>query len=72
MTAPVSAQRTPAREAASAAPKRPATTRVTILTGRRMTDLVLPAGVPVETYIDDTVSVLEDILDGTPAEMLAG
>jgi hypothetical protein len=72
MTAPVSAQRTAAREAASAAPKRPATTRVTILTGRRMTDLVLPAGVPVETYIDDTVGVLEDILDGTPAETLAG
>jgi type VII secretion integral membrane protein EccD len=58
--------------AAGVAPARPATTRVTILTGKRMTDLVLPAAVPMETYIDDTVAVLADLLDDTPADVLAG
>ena len=53
-------------------PDRPATTRVTILTGRRMTDLVLPAAAPVEAYIDETVGVLEDLLADTPADILAG
>lgn len=53
-------------------PGRPATTRVTILTGRRMTDLVLPAATPIETYIDETVAVLAELLDDTPADMLAG
>lgn len=53
-------------------PGRPATTRVTILTGRRMTDLVLPAAAPVETYIDETVTVLGELLEDTPAEVLAG
>lgn len=53
-------------------PGRPSTTRVTILTGRRMTDLVLPAAAPVETYIDETVSVLGEMLDDTPADVLAG
>ncbi|AFM14901.1 type VII secretion integral membrane protein EccD [Mycolicibacterium chubuense NBB4] len=53
-------------------PGRPATTRVTILTGRRMTDLVLPSAVPIETYVDETVSVLADILEDTPPEMLSG
>jgi type VII secretion integral membrane protein EccD len=51
---------------------RPATTRVTILTGRRLTDLVLPAATPIETYIDETVAVLAELLDDTPKEMLAG
>jgi type VII secretion integral membrane protein EccD len=37
-----------------------------------MTDLVLPAATPIETYIDETVNVLADLLDGTPAEVLAG
>ena len=32
---------------------------MTILTGRRMTDLVLPASAPIETYIDEAVSVLQ-------------
>ncbi|MDR3663301.1 MAG: type VII secretion integral membrane protein EccD [Mycobacterium sp.] len=54
------------------APNRQATTRVTILTGRRMTDLVLPASTPIETYIDETVNVLADLLDDTPADVLAG
>jgi type VII secretion integral membrane protein EccD len=53
-------------------PGRPSTTRVTILTGRRMTDLVLPAAAPIETYIDETVSVLAEMLEDTPADVLAG
>ncbi|MGE0218537.1 type VII secretion integral membrane protein EccD [Mycolicibacterium sp.] len=53
-------------------PGRPSTTRVTILTGRRMTDLVLPSAAPIETYVDETVSVLADILSETPADVLAG
>jgi type VII secretion integral membrane protein EccD len=47
-------------------------TRVTILIGRRMTDLVLPASTPIETYIDETVDVLADLLDDAPADVLAG
>ncbi len=54
------------------APGRPSTTRVTILTGRRMTDLVLPSAAPIETYVDETVSVLADILADTPQDVLAG
>ena len=53
-------------------PGRPSTTRVTILTGRRMTDLVLPASAPIDTYIDETVSVLAELLDEAPADVLAG
>lgn len=53
-------------------PGRPSTTRVTILTGRRMTDLVLPASTPIETYIDETVSVLAELLEDTPKDVLAG
>lgn len=56
----------------SVTPGRPSTTRVTILTGRRMTDLVLPAAAPVETYIDETVSVLGEMLEDTPTDVLAG
>ncbi|XTP34798.1 type VII secretion integral membrane protein EccD [Mycobacterium sp. TJFP1] len=52
-------------------PGRPTTTRVTILTGRRMTDLVLPSAAPIETYVDETVSVLADILADTPENVLA-
>lgn len=37
-----------------------------------MTDLVLPSAAAVETYVDETVSVLADILEDTPADMLAG
>lgn len=37
-----------------------------------MTDLVLPAAAPVETYIDETVTVLAEMLEETPAEVLAG
>ena len=37
-----------------------------------MTDLVLPAATPIETYIDETVAVLAELLDDTPADMLAG
>ncbi|PQP50176.1 type VII secretion integral membrane protein EccD [Mycolicibacterium austroafricanum] len=52
-------------------PGRPTTTRVTILTGRRMTDLVLPSAAPIEAYVDETVSVLADILADTPENVLA-
>lgn len=58
--------------AAGAAPAKPSTTRVTILTGRRLTDVVLPSTAPIETYIDDTVAVLAEILGETSAEVLAG
>ena len=37
-----------------------------------MTDLVLPAAAPVETYIDETVTVLGELLEDTPADVLAG
>jgi type VII secretion integral membrane protein EccD len=37
-----------------------------------MTDVVLPSSTPIETYIDDTVAVLAEILEGTPADVLAG
>jgi type VII secretion integral membrane protein EccD len=57
---------------AAATPAKPATTRVTILTGRRMSDVVLPSSAAIETYIDDTVAVLAEILDDTPADVLAG
>jgi type VII secretion integral membrane protein EccD len=52
--------------------QRPSTTRVTILTGRRMTDLVLPASAPIETYIDETVAVLGELLEDTPKDVLGG
>ncbi|MBS1696719.1 MAG: type VII secretion integral membrane protein EccD [Actinobacteria bacterium] len=51
---------------------RPSTTRVTILTGRRMTDLVLPSSTPIETYIDETVSVLAELLEDSPKDILGG
>ncbi|HET7666145.1 MAG TPA: EsaB/YukD family protein, partial [Mycobacterium sp.] len=56
----------------SVTPGQPSTTRVTILTGRRMTDLVLPASAPIETYIDEAVSVLAELLEDTPKDVLAG
>ena len=56
----------------SVTPGRPSTTRVTILTGRRMTDLVLPASPPIETYIDETVAVLGEMLEDTPKDVLGG
>lgn len=37
-----------------------------------MTDVVLPSSAPIETYIDDTVAVLAEILEDTPADVLAG
>lgn len=37
-----------------------------------MTDLVLPAATPMGIYIDETVSVLADLLEDTPADVLAG
>jgi type VII secretion integral membrane protein EccD len=37
-----------------------------------MTDLVLPAAAPIETFIDETVSVLAETLEDTPADVLAG
>jgi type VII secretion integral membrane protein EccD len=53
-------------------PAKPATTRVTILTGKRLTDVVLPSSAPIETYVDDTVSVLANMLEDTSADVLAG
>lgn len=61
-----------AASTSSVTPGRPSTTRVTILTGRRMTDLVLPAAAPIETYIDETVSVLAELMEDTPKDVLAG
>lgn len=57
---------------AAAPPTRPAGTRVTILIGRQMTDVVLPSVAPIENYVDDTVAVLADLLGDTSAEVLAG
>ncbi len=37
-----------------------------------MTDLVLPAAAPIESYIDETVSFLAELLEDTPADVLAG
>jgi ESX secretion system protein EccD len=37
-----------------------------------MTDLVLPAAAPIETYIDETVSVLAELMEDTPKDVLAG
>ncbi len=45
---------------------------MTVLTGKRMTDLVLPSAAPMEAYIDETVAVLADLLEDTPADVLAG
>jgi type VII secretion integral membrane protein EccD len=67
LTATAAAQSTP-----GVTPGRPSTTRVTILTGRRMTDLVLPASAAVDAYIDETVTVLAELLEDTPADVLAG
>lgn len=33
---------------------------------------MLPAAAPMETYIDETVAILADLLEDTPAEILAG
>jgi type VII secretion integral membrane protein EccD len=69
--APVGAAAPAARNGA-AAPGRPPTTRVTVLTGRRMTDLVLPASAPMDSYLDDTVAALAELSDDAPADVLAG
>ena len=37
-----------------------------------MTDVVLPSSTPIETYIDDAVAVLAELLEDTPADVLAG
>lgn len=37
-----------------------------------MTDLVLPAATPMSTYIDETVAVLAELLEDTPADILGG
>ena len=37
-----------------------------------MTDLVLPSAPPIDTYVDETVSVLAGILADAPADVLAG
>ncbi|MGB8390166.1 type VII secretion integral membrane protein EccD [Mycobacterium sp.] len=67
MSAPTAASAT-----SGVTPAKPATTRVTILTGRRMTDVALPSSAPIEAYIDDTVAVLAELLHDTPADILAG
>ncbi|BBZ46748.1 type VII secretion integral membrane protein EccD [Mycobacterium parmense] len=72
MSAPTAAAAAAAPAAAEAASVQPASTRVTILTGRRLTDVVLPSAAPIETYIDDTMAVLSELLVDTPADVLAG
>ncbi|MGF2943971.1 type VII secretion integral membrane protein EccD [Mycobacterium sp. Lab-001] len=72
MSAPTATAAGAAPAAPAATPAKPATTRVTILTGKRMTDVVLPSAAPIETYVDDTVAVLAEIHDDTPADVLAG
>lgn len=69
LIAPVAgaAQKNPA-----AASGQSATTRVTILTGRRLTDLVLPATATMDSYLDDTVAALAELSDDAPADVLAG
>lgn len=37
-----------------------------------MTDLVLPAAAPIDSYIDETVAVLAELLEDTPKDVLAG
>ena len=37
-----------------------------------MTDLVLPAAAPIESYIDETVSVLGELMEDTPKDVLSG
>ncbi len=37
-----------------------------------MSDVVLPSTAPIETYIDETIAVLAEILEDTPADVLAG
>lgn len=61
-----------AAAATTEAPAKPASTRVTVLTGRRMTDVVLPSVAPIADYIDDTVSVLAELLEDAPPDVLAG
>jgi type VII secretion integral membrane protein EccD len=72
LSAPATTAAAAAPKAAGGTPAKLATTRVTILTGRRMTDLALPSAAPVEAYIDDTLAVLAELLEGTPADVLAG
>ncbi|WP_102419289.1 type VII secretion integral membrane protein EccD [Mycobacterium sp. 4858] len=72
MTASTASAAAAAPATAAAPPPKPATTRVTILTGKRMTDVVLPSVAPIETYVDDTVAVLAELLEDTPADVLAG
>lgn len=75
-TAASAAPATPAAAATPAATGQPAerlpTTRVTVLTGKRMTDLALPAAAPMESFVDDTVGALAELLEDTPADVLAG
>ena len=68
-TAPATAAPATAR---SAAPTTPATTRVVILTGKRMTDLALPAAVPIRTFAGDVVAALADLFEDSPADLLDG
>lgn len=72
MSAPAVAAGKTAPGASGTPPARPAATRVTVLTGKRMTDLVLPSAAPMESYIDETVAALAEILEDTPADVLAG
>ncbi len=73
MSAPTATAAGPAAAAPEqAAPVKLASTRVTILTGRRLTDVVLPSSAPIETYIDDTVAVIGELLEGAPVDVLSG
>ncbi|MBO0677348.1 type VII secretion integral membrane protein EccD [Mycolicibacterium sp. S2-37] len=43
-----------------------------MLTGRRMTDLALPAAAPIRTYAGDVVAALAELFEDSPAELLDG
>lgn len=72
MSAPAAATAAATAKPGTATPAKPSTTRVTVLTGRRMTDLALPDAAPMRDYIEDTVAALGEMLEDTPKDVLAG
>ncbi len=73
VSAPARAATTPGpMTGTSAAPTKPATTRVVILTGKRMTDLALPAAAPIRTFAGDVVAALAELFEDAPANLLDG
>jgi type VII secretion integral membrane protein EccD len=75
VNAPLTAHAAPVAKAApkgTATPPKPTTTRVVVLTGRRMTDLALPSTAPVRSYVGDVVTSLADLFEDGPADLLDG